>query len=239
MSERAPYSRVYWTVMDDPKFDGIREDIRVFGAWSLLLIVADMAHPAPAYLPRTVPSAVTKRLSDAGLIDVLPGHRYRVHGLNAERQRRRDAATTRDPNGTREGPKRDPNGEQAKAVAETRRDETSKDEADDGRADLEAFLVIKRRAPSPRQRRLLDDVLDRHDLTGPAWAADVMYRNPDDPIGAVIEADKAWRAERIAAAQAQEKPKPQPRRCRGLPQSTRELVAQWAASSPIDPERLA
>lgn len=102
-------------------------------------------------------------------------------------------------------------------------------ERPDGRADLEAFLVITRRAPTPRQRRLLDDVLDRHDLTGPAWAADVMYRHPDDPIGAVIEADKAWRQERIAAAQAAESPKPIPRRSSGLPTSTRELMDEMAA----------
>lgn len=233
MSERAPYSRIYWDVMDDAKFDGIREDCRLFGAWSLLLIVADMAHPAPAYLPRTVPTSATKKLADAGLIDLLPGHRYRVHGLDAERRRRRDAATTRDPNGSRTGPKRDPNGEQAKA--EQRRDETSQSK-DDGREDLEAFLVIKRRAPSLRQRQLLDDVMQRHDLTGPAWAADVMYRNPDDPIGAVIEADKAWRAERIAAAQAAERPKPQPRRPRGVPTATRELLKEWAAAHPIKSE---
>jgi len=98
----------------------------------------------------------------------------------------------------------------------------------DGRTDLEAFLVITRRAPTPRQRRLLDEMLDRHDLTGPAWAADVMYRHPDDPIGAVIEADKAWRAERIAEAQAAEKPKPKPRRSPGLPQTTREIMAEMA-----------
>src|SRR5690242_13946507 len=158
--------------MDDPKFDGIREDCRLFGAWSLLLIVADMAHPAPAYLPRTVPTAAVKKLSAAGLIDLLAGHRFRIHGLEAERRRRREAATNRDPSGTQTGPKREPDGQQAKAeaVAETRtsRDETSKDEAVDGREDLEAFLIIKRRAPSPRQRQLLDDVLQPHDLTGPA-----------------------------------------------------------------------
>lgn len=96
----------------------------------------------------------------------------------------------------------------------------------DGRADLEAFLLIRRRAPTPKQRRLLDEVLDRHDLTGPAWAADVMYRHPDDPIGAVIEADKEYRAQRIAEAQAAEPPKPHPRRPRGLPQTTREILAE-------------
>ncbi len=103
-------------------------------------------------------------------------------------------------------------------------------ERPDGRADLEAYLVITRRAPTPKQRRLLDDVMDRHDLTGPAWAADVMYKHPADPIGAVIEADKAYRAERIAAAQTAESPKPQPRRARGMPQSTKDLMAEMAAA---------
>lgn len=101
-------------------------------------------------------------------------------------------------------------------------------ERPDGRADLEAFLIIKRRAPTPRQRRLLDEVLDRHDLTGPEWSADIMFKHPDDPIGAVLEADKAYRAERIAEAQAAEAPKPKPRRRPGLPQTTREIMAEMA-----------
>ena len=237
MSERAPYSRVYWSILADPKFDDIRDDCRVVGAWLLLLVQADMAHPAPAYLPRPIPPSAVKRLVDAELVDLLPGHRYRIHGLDAERKRRKDAAT-RNPDWTQPGPKGGPGGSQAEAVAETR---TSRDKdesevaratgAEDGREDLEAFLIIKRRAPSARQRQLLDDVMLRHDLTGPAWAADVMYRNPDDPIGAVLEADKEWRAERIAAAQAAERPKAIPRRPRGLPQPTRELVAEWAATN--------
>lgn len=101
-------------------------------------------------------------------------------------------------------------------------------EVPDGRADLEAFLLITRRAPTPKQRRLLDELLDRHDLTGPAWAADIMLKHSDDPIGAVIAADKAWRAERIAAAQEAEKPQPKPRRSRGLPQTTRDIMAEMA-----------
>jgi hypothetical protein len=231
MSERAPYSRVYWSVMDDAKFDGIREDVRLFGSWSLLLVVADMAHPVPAYLPRTVPKGAVTRLSECGLIDLLAGHRYRIHGLDAERTRRRVAATRLDPTGPQERPKRDPDGQQAKQSkdeAEQRRAEADARDPDDGRVDLEAFLVIRRHAPSPAQRRVLDGVLDRHDQTGPQWAADVMYRNPEDPIGAVIEADKTWRAERIAEAQSAEKPKPKHRASNGLPEATRDLLDHWA-----------
>lgn len=90
MSDR-PYSRLYWSVMDDDKFDGIREDMRHFGTWSLLLMVADMAWPAPAFLP-PAPKASVAALVTAGLVDLLSGNRYRVHGLDAERGRRSDAA---------------------------------------------------------------------------------------------------------------------------------------------------
>ena len=128
MSERAAYSRVYWSVMDDPKFDGIREDARTFGSWTILLIAADMAWPAPAYVPSTVPRSCYRALVTAGIVDELTGGRFRIHGLDAERGRRRDAATrpgsSRHPTGTQLGPKRDPNGEQD----ETRRDELRQDE---------------------------------------------------------------------------------------------------------------
>jgi hypothetical protein len=103
---------------------------------------------------------------------------------------------------------------------------SSRIEIPDGRSDIEAYVLVRRQAPTPRQRALLDGVLDRHDLTGAKWAADIILRNPNDPIGAVIEADKAWRSERIAEAVAAEKPKPQARRCRGLPQSARDILAE-------------
>lgn len=239
MSDRAAYSRVYWSVMDDPKFDGIREDPRRFGSWSILLIAADMAWPAPAYVPSTVPRSCYRALVTAGLVDELTGGRFRIHGLAAERGRRRDAATRsgtgRDPDGSQTGGNREPDG--ALDEAETRQDEekTSRGSAreslpgDDGRADLEAYLLITRRAPSPRQRQVLDGVLQFHDLSGPQWSADIMLRHPDDPIGAVIAADKAWRAERIEEAKNQEVTKVIPHRpkARGLTGVNAELAALY------------
>ncbi len=98
MSER-PYSRLYWEVMDDPKFDGVREDVRHFGTWSLLLVVADMAWPASAFLPPFASKASLALLVEHGLVDVMAGGRYRIHGLNRERNERsakaRAAATVR------------------------------------------------------------------------------------------------------------------------------------------------
>ncbi len=86
MSDR-PYSRIYWEVMADTKFDGIREDARHFGAWALMLVVADMAWPVPAYVP-PVPKASVALLVKNELVDLLPGGRFRIHGLDAERGRR-------------------------------------------------------------------------------------------------------------------------------------------------------
>ena len=111
----APYSRVYWSVMDDPKFDDVRGDLMVFGSWTLLLIVADMAYPAPAFVPRSIPEYAMSELVRVGLVESLSGDRFRIHGLAKEREMRsqsgRNAAAVRwqsEPN--------------------ARRDETSKDE---------------------------------------------------------------------------------------------------------------
>lgn len=83
-----PYARIYYKVMEDEKFDGIREDMRLFGAWSMLLLVAEMAYPNPALLPAFVPRGSVRALADRGLVDLLSGGRYRVHGLEAEREAR-------------------------------------------------------------------------------------------------------------------------------------------------------
>jgi hypothetical protein len=94
-----PYSRMYWSVMDDPKFDGVREDVRLFGAWALFLLYADMSYPAPTYRPPTISIGVMNRLVAQGLVDELSGKRYRIHGLASEREMRshnaRNAAASR------------------------------------------------------------------------------------------------------------------------------------------------
>jgi hypothetical protein len=239
MGERSAYSRVYWSIADDPRFEAIYGDDHHLATWLRLLLIADQAHPASAHLPRIVHRASLRALLDSGLIDAMPGDRYRVHGLDAERERRRTWATTRGPDGDRTvsstDTERSPNGAESSGLRrdETRLDKGRRDDAReslngyDGRADLEAFVLITRRAPTARQRQLLDGLLTIHDLTGPQWAADIMLAHPEDPIGAVIEADKAYRAERIEEAKAQEKPKPAVRRRPGLPETTRELLEHW------------
>ena len=140
MGERAPYSRVYWDVPDDPKFAVIFADDHHLATWLRLLLIADQAHPSSAPIPRTgVRIASLKALFDCGLVDAVPGDRFRIHGLDAERERRRLAATTRgrDGGGTRDRTDtgRSPNGPGTTGLrrdeVETRQDETTARASDD------------------------------------------------------------------------------------------------------------
>lgn len=91
VSER-PYSRVYWEVRADDRFVGIYTDNNHLATWLRLLIAADMAWPAPADLPASARRVSLAALSDAGLVELLPGHLFRVHGLDRERNERSQKA---------------------------------------------------------------------------------------------------------------------------------------------------
>lgn len=89
---RRPYSRVYWEVIDDPKFAHVWDDDRALATWLRLLVAADMAWPASATLPYNVGAKALAILVGAGLVDRQAGGRYRIHGMDKERQTRSDAA---------------------------------------------------------------------------------------------------------------------------------------------------
>lgn len=136
MSERAPYSRIYWSVMDDEKFVDVYRDDAAFALWVRLLMTADALWPAAAPLPRVAKTKALGMLVNAGIVDIVLGDRYRIHGLDAERNRRADVARNgpkRDPDGRQTGPGREANGSQAKpsqAKNEPSQDETPRDPAD-------------------------------------------------------------------------------------------------------------
>lgn len=170
MSERAPYSRVYWSIQHDEKFDGIREDMRLIGSWLTLLVIADQAWPAPAYVPPIVPKSCVSALCEAGLIDSLTGSRYRVHGLDTERERRRDAARSgpkREANGTQTGPKLDP-------VARIDEKETRRDENETSRAETrdaaDVYWQLTGRYPAGKALSWIDNLAATygHDATARA-----------------------------------------------------------------------
>lgn len=221
-----PYSRLYHRLADE--FPDIWGDDRALATWVRLLRIADASWPMKPPLPRSVRPAPLRTLVQAELV-VVVGDCYTVRGLDAERSRRKDAAAHAaalrwHSNGT------------ADAMPRTAREEKSTStpaahsaDADyDGRDDLEAFLLITRRAPTPKQRKLLDDVLASRDVSGPQWAAQLMLSHPDDPIGAVIAEDKKWRAGRIEAAKVQEKKPPRrPHRSSGLTGVNAELAKYY------------
>lgn len=203
MSER-PYSRVYWSVRTDPKFAPVYGDDHHFATWVRLLMLAEGTWPEPADLPARARRGSVKALSDAEIIDLLPGGMYRVHGLDKERNGRSEQARA----AVRTRYDRTTPVAQNGYDRTTRRDETSKDEQrrDEARerADIEAFIVARHRLPTPAQRDLLDDYCLVFDVTGPERAARLILEHPDDPIGAV-KADLAeHRAARLEVAVAQE-----------------------------------
>ncbi len=86
------YSRLYWSVKDDEKFDGIRSNPAVFGTWALLLMDADAVWPSSASLPRWIRKRDLEVLVTALIVDLLPDDRYRIHGLDTEREKRAASA---------------------------------------------------------------------------------------------------------------------------------------------------
>lgn len=207
-----PHIRIYSSIFEDAKFENVRDDDRAFAWYVRLLFMAHAAHPAPAYLPR-VPRKVLATLQDAGLI-AITGSRFSMSGVAQERAEVADLAhraggTVRAATADRDEAGRfvagaPPLDSAGPAVTHVFAREDEHRQTDDGRDDIEAFCLVRRRAPTPAQRRVLDDVLASHDVTGPKWAADIILANPQDPIGAVIAAQKAWRASRKAEAIAVE-----------------------------------
>ena len=245
MSERAPYSRVYWTIRSDDRLAAVYADDRHLATWLRLLMAADMAWPAPADMPSSVRKSSVQALVDAGVVSLCGGGMFTFHGLDAERGRRRLAATRnrlgQDPDGPaggpspspvapQPGPRRDPDGlsTPGRSRDEPRRAETSRDDARDSgdrRADLDAFLAVRFRPPTPAQRTLLDAYCHTFDVTGPERAARLILSHPDDPIGAVKADLLAFREERRKAAADSEAPKPVRRKGSGLTGVNAELAA--------------
>ena len=89
MSDERKYVRVYYQIIDDDRFAHVYSDDAALAAWLRMLLDADALWPASASLPRSLPRRVLQVLTESGLIEV-SGSRLRVHGLDAERQRRSD-----------------------------------------------------------------------------------------------------------------------------------------------------
>lgn len=91
--EPSPYSRVYHSITTDPKFVTVYHDDAALAAWLRLLLDADAAWPNPAAVPRRTDQRPLDQLAAVGLVDLLPGDRYLIHGLDAERLARSTQAS--------------------------------------------------------------------------------------------------------------------------------------------------
>jgi hypothetical protein len=121
-----PYSRIYHSIVDDPKFATIYGDDRKLATWLRLLICADQTYPASAPIPAGTNRSALAALVDVGLVDLGTASRYRIHGLASEREMRSESA--RNAAAVRwQSARRVPTNATA-MLDETRRDETSKDE---------------------------------------------------------------------------------------------------------------
>lgn len=86
------YSRVYHDAVDDEKFAAVWDNDARLSLWVRMLVIADANWPASAQIPRATKRHVLLALVDCGLIDLRPGDRYRIHGLDPERQERSERA---------------------------------------------------------------------------------------------------------------------------------------------------
>jgi len=100
-------------------------------------------------------------------------------------------------------------GETLSANAETRALSPSKSKRRRARRDEPpdvAALLERWPRVTGGQRRSLEEIAERHDVTGRAWAEAIIRATPEgeDPFRAVMDADKAWQQERRVEIEATE-----------------------------------
>lgn len=87
-----PFSRHYWDLVDDKRFEEVFPDDHHYATWSRLLMLADQAWPASAHLPASARKASVAKLVAVELVTLFPGGRFRVTGLDAGRTARAEQA---------------------------------------------------------------------------------------------------------------------------------------------------
>jgi len=90
-AQRDPYVRVYYSIVDDERFENVYKDDRALATWLRLLISADASWPASAPIPRWCKTVSLQKLVSSGLVELATDH-YRIHGLDRERDGKRQQA---------------------------------------------------------------------------------------------------------------------------------------------------
>ncbi len=80
----------YDKIARDPRFNLVRDNDKLLGLWQRLLWLADAMWPSPAPIPGWANKTSLAFLAspECGLVELLPCHMFKIHGLDAERQRR-------------------------------------------------------------------------------------------------------------------------------------------------------
>jgi hypothetical protein len=91
------YARVYYEIVEHPRFERVYRNPSALGTWLQMLLTADAMHPMNPPMPPRTPTV--RLLIDTGLVIEKTGNRYSIRGLEAERERRsavgRNAALVR------------------------------------------------------------------------------------------------------------------------------------------------
>lgn len=86
-AQRDPYVRVYYRVIDDPKFAEVYDNDARLSCWLRLLLIADATYPVPAPIPHGIKRSALDFLVSVRLVDLMAGNRFRLHGMDSERER--------------------------------------------------------------------------------------------------------------------------------------------------------
>lgn len=89
--QERPFVRVYHDDLQRD-YEAVWDDDHLMATWLRLLVVADKLWPSDGEIPRGTRPRPLAALVKLGLVLPRPSHRFRLKGLDADRQRRVDAA---------------------------------------------------------------------------------------------------------------------------------------------------
>lgn len=181
MKETRAYARLYLELVDDPKFASIYDDDRHFATWCRLLMIAEGAWPASAHLPRTAREASVKALADVGLVDLLPGDRYRIHGLDREREHRAERASrAADARWAQKPEQSTSNADAMPRRAEQSKDEQSTAEQSGASDPADVYWTLTGRYPTKAALGWIDRITDEHGGDAVSRALATAHREDPD-----------------------------------------------------------
>ena len=215
MSDERKYVRLYYSIIDDPKFEAVYGDDSALAAYTRLLMLADSMWPASPPIPKSCRASAFRKLVDERIVDVLPGDKFRIHGLDAEREMRR-ASAVRSASAKQTRSVRSPNGFSPHLLAEPSQAEQSRAESEQGDGEhdpVQTYYLLTTRAPRGRAldwcKRLADEYgyPPTSEAMAAEWQADddvttLLGRTENRLVLAARDAERKERAAELSAIAA-------------------------------------